>query len=51
MVFSFAFGAAIFHRELDELDKYIDAAIVLTMYIKLCIFVLCIFVYIVYIIV
>jgi len=43
VVFSFAFWAAIFHR---VWSSCIDVAIVLTMYIKLCIFV-----YIVYIIV
>ena len=46
-MFSFAFGAAIFHRELDEVGQVV--LIALTMYIKLCIFVyiLCIIVYIV----
>ena len=36
VVFSFAFWAAIFHR---EWSSCINVAIVLTMYIKLCIFV------------
>jgi len=36
VVFSFAFWAAIFHR---DWSSCIDVAIVLTMYIKLCIFV------------